>query len=56
MASDPRRIAAINMKITMPAKNYTDKEKVLIEKIAAHCPVGRSLHADLDENMEIIWL
>ena len=56
MASDPRRIAAINMKITMPAKNYTEKEKVLIEKIAAHCPVGRSLHADLDENMEIIWL
>jgi putative redox protein len=56
MASDPRRISEINMKIYMPANGYSDKEKVLIEKIAAHCPVGRSLNADLKENMEIIWL
>ena len=55
MASDPRRISEINMKIYMPAKNYSDKEKVLIEKIAHHCPVGRSLSADLKETMEIIW-
>jgi putative redox protein len=55
MASDPRRISEINMKIYMPAKNYSDKEKVLIEKIAKHCPVGRSLNADLKETMEIIW-
>lgn len=55
MASDPRRISEINMKIYMPAKNYSDKEKVLIEKIAHHCPVGRSLNADLKETMEIIW-
>ena len=26
MASDPRRISEINMKIYMPAKNYSDKE------------------------------
>ena len=55
MASNPRRIATINMTISMPAKGYSESEKKLITKIAEFCPVGRSLHPDLDQNLSINW-
>jgi len=52
MASNPRRISEIHIIITMP-KNYTDKEKVILERAAHHCPVAQSLHPDLKEVIEI---
>lgn len=55
MASEPRRISAIRVKIQMPDKEYTDQEKKLIEKTAAQCPVGNSLHPDLDQDVTIVW-
>ncbi len=55
MASTPRRIARIEVKVTMPDHPYSDKEKMLLEKAAHGCPVRRSLHPDLEEVLEIIW-
>ena len=56
MASDPRRIARIEINITMPANNYSDKDKKLLEKAAHHCPVGLSLHDNTEEVVSITWL
>ncbi len=56
MASEPRRISKISIKIYMPEKPFSDKEKMLLEKAAHGCPVRRSLHPDLEEELEIIWL
>lgn len=56
MYSDPRRIGEIHVKITFPAKNYTDKEKQMYENTAHTCPVARSLHPDLKQVIELIWL
>ena len=56
MASDPRRIARIEINITMPANNYADKDKKLLEKAAHHCPVGLSLHDNTEEVVSITWL
>lgn len=55
MASDPRRISGIDVIITMPAHNYTDREKSILTKIAHTCPVAQSLHPDLRQNIEIRW-
>ncbi len=55
MASNPRRIAKVQVVITMPHQSYTEKQKKLLEKAAHHCPVARSLSDDLDEQIEIIW-
>ncbi len=55
MGSEPRRIAAINIIITMPPNTYTDKEKKILEGAAHGCPVGKSIHPDLDENIKFIW-
>ena len=55
MASNPRRIAKIEVAIQMPNKDYTDAEKATLERAAHHCPVAMSLHPDLEEIIRIIW-
>ncbi len=55
MASEPRRIAKIEVKITMPSKPYSDKEKKILERAAHACPVGKSLSENLEEDIQIIW-
>ena len=55
MASDPRRIASIEVDIYMPDLEFSNKEKVILEKAANACPVNRSLHPDLKEVLRIHW-
>lgn len=55
MASDPRRIAKIEIEITMPSFTYNTKEKKILEAAAHHCPVGLSLHPETEEQVNIIW-
>lgn len=55
MASDPRRIARIEVEITMPDKAYSSREKKILEAAARHCPVALSLHPDTEERITIHW-
>lgn len=55
MASDPRRIAEIHVSIYMPAKNYTEKDRQIMERIAHTCPVALSLHPDLKQVVTFYW-
>jgi len=55
MASNPRRIAEIKVLIKMPDNDYTDKDKIVLERAAHHCPVAKSLSENLKETVEIIW-
>ena len=47
MASNPRRIGEICVEITFPAKEYSEKNRKLMEAAARECPVAQSLGADL---------
>ncbi len=55
MASNPRRIAQLNVIINMPANDFSEKDKKILEKAAHGCPVKRSLHPDLEESITFIW-
>ncbi len=56
MASDPRRVAEVKIAIQFPKNNsYSDKEKVILERIAHTCPVAISLHPDLKQTISISW-
>lgn len=51
MASDPRRVSEIQVVFNFPSGNYTDKEKAILERSAITCPVAKSLHPDLVQNV-----
>jgi uncharacterized OsmC-like protein len=55
MAANPRRVGEIIIDFSFPTNTYSDKERLLIEKAAASCPVALSLHPDLKQIVEFIW-
>lgn len=55
MYADPRRIGEIHVTITFPPKNFTDKEKKIYENAAHTCPVAKSLHPDIKQQIQFIW-
>jgi putative redox protein len=52
MYAEPRRIGEIHVIITMPANNFTEKEKKMYENAAHTCPVAKSLHPDVKQVIE----
>lgn len=55
MASDPRRIGRIVVKITMPKNNFSDKDKKVLETIAHTCPVALSLAEGVEQVIDFEW-
>jgi uncharacterized OsmC-like protein len=56
MASDPRRVAEIQIEFLMPLDiRYNEKQRVILEKAAATCPVALSLHPDIKQTVRFIW-
>lgn len=51
MESNPRRVSEIIVEFKMPSKNYSDKEKILLENAAKTCPVAESLKAELKQTV-----
>ncbi len=54
MAGNPRRIAEIVVKIEF-SKPADFKTKTIIEKTALNCPVAKSLHPDIKQNISFMW-
>jgi putative redox protein len=55
MASDPRRVSGVDITFYMPERTYNKKEKAILEKAALTCPVAKSLHPDILQNLTFIW-
>lgn len=55
MASNPRRVSEIVVEFFFPKKDYTDKEKAILENAARTCPVALSLHPDLKQTIYFNW-
>jgi uncharacterized OsmC-like protein len=56
MAADPRRISQIDVVLHMPDQPYTEKDKTILERVAATCPVAASLNKDLVKNIAFHWV
>ena len=55
MYADPRRVGEIHVKLVFPKSNYSDKEKKTYEHTALTCPVAKSLHPDLKQQLIFEW-
>ena len=51
MAAEPRRVSEIAIELNFPKGDYTEKEKTILERAALTCPVAKSLHPDLYQNV-----
>lgn len=56
MVSDPRRIGKIIVHLFFPKELALDeKQKEILEKTARTCPVERTLHPDVELDMQFNW-
>lgn len=54
MAGPPRRVSAIRLAFHIP-HNPSDRDKKVLEATARGCPVARSLHPELEQEMTFFW-
>ena len=54
MGDNPRRIVKIDVKIEF-SKSADSKTRSIIEKTALNCPVAKSLHPNIKQNISFIW-
>ena len=53
MLSDPRRIGMIEVILTFPALlQLEEKDRIILQRVGDNCPVMKSLHPDLNVNVE----
>ncbi|MBL7702216.1 MAG: OsmC family protein [Ferruginibacter sp.] len=56
MLSDPRRIGKIDVVLSFPAAlQLENKDRVILQRVGDNCPVAKSLHPDLEVNIEYNW-
>ncbi len=56
MASEPRRIAKIDIALTFPHDiSLDEKSKTILQRVGDNCPVIKSLHPDVEVNATYHW-
>jgi putative redox protein len=56
MLSEPRRIGKIDVSLKLPTSLQLDeKDKTILQRVGDNCPVAKSLHPDLQVNIEYHW-
>lgn len=56
MASEPRRISEVHVHMYVPAGTLTDIERKKLENVALACPVAKSLHPDIKQEVVFEYL
>lgn len=56
MLSEPRRIGKVDIVISFPnTLQLEEKDRIILKRIGDNCPVAKSLHPDLEVNIEYKW-
>ncbi|HEY6435973.1 MAG TPA: OsmC family protein [Ignavibacteriaceae bacterium] len=56
MFSDPRRIGKIDVILTFPESlQISEPDRATLQRVGDNCPVMKSLHPDLQVNLEYHW-
>jgi len=56
MKTDPRRIGGVDVTFHFPSHLQLDeKQRTILQNAALTCPVAKSLHTDIDQNVLFNW-
>lgn len=55
MGTEPRRISDVNVVVKI-AEKWSDREKEIMENTAKTCPVAKSLHPDINQNISFEYV
>lgn len=55
MASDPRRIAVVEIDMRIQNMGYTERQKTILERAAITCPVAKSLSPEVVQEVRFTY-
>jgi len=56
MKSEPRRVGGIKVAFHFPSSlQLDDKQKTILENAARTCPVAKSIHPDIEQEIDFNW-
>jgi len=56
MKAEPRRVGGVDISFNFPSSlQLTEKEKKILENAALTCPVAKSIHPDIEMNVDFGW-
>jgi putative redox protein len=56
MKSEPRRVGGVKVVFHLPAGlQIEDKQKIILENAARTCPVAKSIHPDIEQDITFNW-
>ena len=55
MSSQPRKISEIQITLTFPNNNYSEKDKSILINAAKTCPVALSLDPNINQELDFIF-
>lgn len=56
MTADPRRISKIDIAVNFPKDlSLEEKDKIILQRVGDNCPVIKSLHPDIELNINYYW-
>jgi len=55
MADNPRKIGEVKIDIDLTSNDYTDRQKKILESCVKTCPVARSLHDSVFQNVTMLF-
>jgi putative redox protein len=55
MAANPRRIGAVEIRLVMPDRTYSERDQQLLEAAARSCPVALSLGEGVEQRIAFVW-
>ncbi len=56
MKAEPRRVGGIEVRFNFPSSLKLDeKQKTILERAALTCPVAKSIHPDIELNVDFGW-
>jgi len=55
MLAEPRRVGKIDVTLHVITSGINDKDKLILERVGHNCPVMKSLHPDLEVNINFQW-
>lgn len=50
MTSNPRRVSKLSVEMTIE-EEWTDQQKILLERVARNCPVAKSLNDEIEQEI-----
>ena len=56
MLSEPRRVGKVDVKLSFPKTlQLEEKDRIILQRTGDNCPVAKSLHPNLELNIEYHW-